>query len=1485
MFKRTVLSCPPPAAPPLQARGAFRSFPHFWGEDFLASLMFKIQLEPLKLRAWTLNGFVKFRNKEPSTGPVAVMGKDYYKILGIPSGANEDEIKKAYRKMALKYHPDKNKEPNAEEKFKEIAEAYDVLSDPKKRSLYDQYGEEGLKTGGGTSGGSSGSFHYTFHGDPHATFASFFGGSNPFDIFFASSRSTRPFSGFDPDDMDVDEDEDPFGAFGRFGFNGLSRGPRRAPEPLYPRRKVQDPPVVHELRVSLEEIYHGSTKRMKITRRRLNPDGRTVRTEDKILHIVIKRGWKEGTKITFPKEGDATPDNIPADIVFVLKDKPHAHFRRDGTNVLYSALISLKEALCGCTVNIPTIDGRVIPLPCNDVIKPGTVKRLRGEGLPFPKRLQLLHHLTFLDCLWKSEEEEECGEEEEEESLSLDPLKPYSPPTENKFTAVSREPSCSSEGLPKAAELLEQVLTQPSSPSRSFPTFQILTNLPVRNKTASESSQKPRKSQLFWGLPSLHSESLETTFLSSNGPSVFFNKAALLPVYNLFPYYHSSTHYPSPEAHAMRSLEGMAPGSQPAPSPPSPLIPSVSSSLKPLPMCCQGIISDTEAHTQWFIQQEEVPCFSENQALHPQPELQNIRPSTFLHSSEAWRETPGDPSLHQHNPQSPSASLLYSSNPQEVLTRSETPRITVKQHQHPKASESAMPTASPHPTYLTEHQRANPIELSGLKACWETTVKKENPQIYELPILAPCQFTIPIAEPPGTGPPGTPPGYEVQWGIIQHKDNPQAFDPLMSTSCQPSGSLSKVINVNPKVRLSIPKDSWGNMEYKENPPVSKSPVPSPCPPLDTLLEYQKESPLEDRPGYKLHLQHRENSGNLWAFDTPTLNFNMGFYENISAHVPLGPETPLKSRPSTENLCVYADLVSSPNLPSASLPDFARTGPQRVFLESKALWKTKEQRKNLWVSDSPCPNHILPLAPFIEPQRINTVDDFPRSEATWKDTEHIRECLSSEPPLLTLKPSSALVQPPLRVSPVENPFQSKGWCGNIQRTKNCLASEHPIQSLSEQLLATGSSGILSEPAGGYMKQNGNCFVSVSSVWESSPPPNSVLKTYISEPCGDQCSCKPMESAVEQRKDSWATELPAPSFLSAPSQESDSNMKFVCRNVQEREAIQAPSPPVVNPLQPTFWPPILANALQSELMFSEGKTKASSSQGGSVLEMCNIPVSHAWQWSRELKLRLQKLQQSPTSKSPGSHHSLCSSPALNSPTSESWGLSSYAPQSHPLNLHPYSTSGDPPKVQKTEPEPVQAPHCSHFSSRAEPESQKNKRMKQKVVVQIPSLGHVHKKANENCSGMGKPSNTGALVSNKRQNKTSVLLSAQKKGSPRKPKAEKCGGGTTRLGSSTATVKNNSVQAYRPTEAPIHRFPKRSQYGAQQLHPNAAGPQDQQRADLVAGDTRNPCCSKHCPWAPIKKQLPSSTPQVSPSRGFQRLLAKFLGGHRPLPTKSSQ
>eukprot|EP00073_Rattus_norvegicus_P054387 XP_017456804.1 PREDICTED: dnaJ homolog subfamily B member 1 isoform X3 [Rattus norvegicus] len=282
------------------------------------------------------------------------MGKDYYQTLGLARGASDDEIKRAYRRQALRYHPDKNKEPGAEEKFKEIAEAYDVLSDPRKREIFDRYGEEGLK-GGGPSGGSSGgangtSFSYTFHGDPHAMFAEFFGGRNPFDTFFGQRNGEEG--------MDID---DPFSSFpmGMGGFTNMNFGRSRPTQE--PTRKKQDPPVTHDLRVSLEEIYSGCTKKMKISHKRLNPDGKSIRNEDKILTIEVKRGWKEGTKITFPKEGDQTSNNIPADIVFVLKDKPHNIFKRDGSDVIYPARISLREALCGCTVNVPTLDGRTIP--------------------------------------------------------------------------------------------------------------------------------------------------------------------------------------------------------------------------------------------------------------------------------------------------------------------------------------------------------------------------------------------------------------------------------------------------------------------------------------------------------------------------------------------------------------------------------------------------------------------------------------------------------------------------------------------------------------------------------------------------------------------------------------------------------------------------------------------------------------------------------------------------------------------------------------------------------------------------------------------------------------------------------------------------------------------------------------------------------------------------------------------------------------------
>ena len=108
-------------------------------------------------------------------------------------------------------------------------------------------------------------------------------------------------------------------------------------------------------------------------------------TEEKVLKISVKPGWKSGTKVTFSQEGDRVPGKIPADIAFIIRDKPHPIFRRDGTNIKYTYKMPLREALCGSTIQVPTLDGRRVGLNCPEVVKPSTTKRLQGYGVPFPK--------------------------------------------------------------------------------------------------------------------------------------------------------------------------------------------------------------------------------------------------------------------------------------------------------------------------------------------------------------------------------------------------------------------------------------------------------------------------------------------------------------------------------------------------------------------------------------------------------------------------------------------------------------------------------------------------------------------------------------------------------------------------------------------------------------------------------------------------------------------------------------------------------------------------------------------------------------------------------------------------------------------------------------------------------------------------------------------------------------------------------------------
>ncbi|KAF0978498.1 hypothetical protein FDP41_002318 [Naegleria fowleri] len=297
------------------------------------------------------------------------MGKDYYSILGVARNANEKEIKSAYRKLALKWHPDRNPDNKtmAEEKFKEIAEAYEVLSDSNKRAIYDQYGEEGLKGGIPSSGASGGfttggaSFHFS---NPEDIFRQFFGARSPFDSMFN-------MGGF--------EDGDDFGTSFSFGprssfFQSTQqRGPRKAPD------------VVQKVACSLEDLYKGKTKRIKITKSMLNPDGQTTRKESKILTFPIKRGFKKGTKIRFENEGDQAPGIVPADVVFEIDELPHSTFQRDGNNLIYSPSISLKEALSGTVIEVKTLDDRMLRIPINDIVEPGYTKIVSGEGMPLSK--------------------------------------------------------------------------------------------------------------------------------------------------------------------------------------------------------------------------------------------------------------------------------------------------------------------------------------------------------------------------------------------------------------------------------------------------------------------------------------------------------------------------------------------------------------------------------------------------------------------------------------------------------------------------------------------------------------------------------------------------------------------------------------------------------------------------------------------------------------------------------------------------------------------------------------------------------------------------------------------------------------------------------------------------------------------------------------------------------------------------------------------
>eukprot|EP00744_Colponema_vietnamica_P001294 GILI01002158.1.p1 GENE.GILI01002158.1~~GILI01002158.1.p1 ORF type:complete len:372 (+),score=98.40 GILI01002158.1:71-1117(+) len=312
------------------------------------------------------------------------MGIDYYKVLGVSRDASASDIKKAYHQNALKYHPDKNTDGNREEaerKFKQVSEAYDVLSDEKKKKIYDQYGEEGLKGGmpeggmpggaggfqgfpggmGGMGGGAPGGMHYSFSNDDAARmFSGFFGSSDPFggdgnQFGGGGAGLHRIFRGFG----------------GPRGFASGFGDPEESPH-------SEIPPLEYTFACTLEEIAAGVTKKFNVER--------TIngKPDKKLFEVKVEAGYKKGTKIRFEKEGGSVqgyPSNMLADLVFILDEKPHARFQRNGADLKTKVQINLKQALLGATLSINSIDGKPISLPISGITNNGRTLKVRGEGL------------------------------------------------------------------------------------------------------------------------------------------------------------------------------------------------------------------------------------------------------------------------------------------------------------------------------------------------------------------------------------------------------------------------------------------------------------------------------------------------------------------------------------------------------------------------------------------------------------------------------------------------------------------------------------------------------------------------------------------------------------------------------------------------------------------------------------------------------------------------------------------------------------------------------------------------------------------------------------------------------------------------------------------------------------------------------------------------------------------------------------------------
>ena len=283
--------------------------------------------------------------------------RDYYEVLGISKSASEDEIKKAYRKLAKQYHPDVNKAPDAEAKFKEINEAYEVLSDPQKKATYDQFGHAGMD--GFSGGGYSSGFGGMNMDDLGDIFSDFFGG---------------------------------MGGFSGFNFGGSASSRRNSPmkgENRYMSMEIDFLDAVHgvDKMVSLSVDKQqgvcpdckGSGKRIK----KICPHcgGKGYNTVKEQVEVTIPAGINSGQQVRLAGYGERGENGGPnGDLYIEIRVRPHKYFRRDGNNIHISVPISSVDATLGTVVDVPTAYGDVeLTIPAGT--QPGQQLRIKGYGI------------------------------------------------------------------------------------------------------------------------------------------------------------------------------------------------------------------------------------------------------------------------------------------------------------------------------------------------------------------------------------------------------------------------------------------------------------------------------------------------------------------------------------------------------------------------------------------------------------------------------------------------------------------------------------------------------------------------------------------------------------------------------------------------------------------------------------------------------------------------------------------------------------------------------------------------------------------------------------------------------------------------------------------------------------------------------------------------------------------------------------------------